>query len=87
MTNCHKPEIHSHNINYCIHCKEQQKQGLYKNCLWTPALVSLAAVDTADNQPNEDPPRAEECDDTVEKMVMTIITHVHRRMHLGTQGW
>ena len=38
------------------------------------SLTHSAAIDAADYEPNEYPPRAEEGDDAVKKMVRTFIT-------------
>ena len=47
----------------------------------SPESASSAAVDTAYAEPYEDPPRAEEGDDTVEEVVRTVALHIHM-MHL-----
>ena len=42
---------------------------------WT-LPICLTAIDTANNDPHKDPYRTEEGDDTVEKMVRTVISHL-----------
>ena len=39
----------------------------------------LAAIDTADDEPYEDVPRAEECDDAVEEVVRSVLPHNLKR--------
>ena len=45
---------------------------------------SSAAIHTAHNEPNEDPPWTEESDDTVQNMVGALVSHICGRMGLGT---
>lgn len=49
--------------------------------------ASSATIDAAHNQPNEDPPRAEEGDDAVQEMVRTVILHVGCGMNLKGTEW
>ena len=55
-----------------------QKHAPVKNIevlfLYSPCC--LTAIDTANNDPHKDPYRTEEGDDTVEKMVRTVISHL-----------
>ena len=41
-----------------------------------PVLCGLATINAADDEPDEDPPGAEEGDDAVQEMVGTVSLHV-----------
>ncbi len=45
----------------------------------------LAPVDTAHNYPNEDPPRAEECDDAMEAVVGGVSLNIRSMHHLALE--
>lgn len=47
---------------------------------------SSAAIDTAHYEPHKDPPRAEEGDDAVEKVVGSVPFHIRCGVHLGGGG-
>ena len=54
--------------------------------LQTGSQSSSATVDTADYEPYEDPPRAEERDDAVEEVVGSVPFHIRCGVHLWGGG-